>query len=233
MIKGRYLLMARATKHRDYQNKLPSVTTVLGMAPSFGLINWFKKTPYKEIMEKSGTGRKVGTEIHDCIQDHIETNEVKIETEYPILVETALKSFMKFRAQHTEFALEKAEIQMTSQEHFYNGTVDCVARMTLSPKEQEETGQETELVVLDWKTAEAKDYDIPAIYPDAHWQTSAYVHLWNSNNEEKIKRAFVLAIAKDTVAYNLEEVTAEEVEKSFEGYFLPLLKAYNYRKENK
>ena len=226
-------MTAKARKHRDYQNKLPSVTSVLGMAPSFGLIHWFKKTPYDEILEKSGKGRKVGTEIHDCIQDHIEVNEVKIDTEYPELVTNALNSFMKFRAQHPEFTLEKAEIQMTSAKNKFNGTVDCVARMKLSPRDQEKFGIETELVILDWKTGEAKEYDIPAIYSDAHWQTSAYVHLWNENNEEQISRAFILAIAKDKVAYNLEEVTATEVKKSFKGYFKPLLKAFTYRKNNK
>jgi hypothetical protein len=208
-------------KHRDYENDYPSVTTVLGILRKIGLENWFKYNTPQFIKEESDKGKLIGTQIHEGINNLITTGEIKVETNYASDVMNALKGFMAFKKDHPEYTLISSELPLTSEVYKFNGTLDCIAK------------KGDTLVLSDWKTGKAKDKDKPDIYDEYKYQVSAYVYLYNEVNKANIEKAFILALAKDKVAYNFCEIGKEEIEDCFNEVFLPALKILKYQKEKK
>ena len=203
---------------REYpDNGYPSVTTVIGQLASWGLMEWFKRTPYNEIITASKRGREIGQQMHDPIQEFIETGKAKIETEYPNEITTALNSFQLFKKEHPEYELQRSEIAMACDTYCVNGTTDCVAL------------HEDELWIADWKSASCGDKDIPAIYDEAKTQVSAYCNMFNEIEGENIKNALIVAIAKDKIAYNICTLNEEEIKGYFNEIFLPLVKIWRYK----
>lgn len=203
--------------HREYNNDYPSVTEILGILRKYGLENWFKFTPIKKINEESNKGKLIGTQIHEAIHSYIQNEQVKVSTQYSEEVINALKGFMQFRKEHPEFKLKNAEIALTSKRYKYNGTLDCLA---------EKDG----LVILDWKTSKAKDKVAPPIYDEYLYQVSAYVYAYNEVNNMAIDKAYILAVAKDKIAYNFYEMDGMMIEDCFKEVFLSALRIYNYQK---
>ena len=208
---------------RDYQNDYPSVTQILDVLRKIGLEMWFKFTPIKEINTKSEKGKLIGTQIHEALHIYIETNQVKVETQYAEEVTFALKSFMLFRQEHPEIALKNAEMPLTSEKYQFNGTLDCEAARDLAP------------ILLDWKTSEAKEKDKPTIYDEYKYQVAAYDYLFQEVKKIKPMADIIVCLAKDKIAYNFYEMTRQETEDYFNEIFLSALKIINcqrkYRKE--
>lgn len=203
---------------RDYQNDYPSVTTILGVLRKIALENWFKFNTLAFINKETEEGKTIGTQIHDAIQQHIEQEEVKVETQYPEQVMNALKGFMQFKKEHPEIKLKRAEMALTSEKYQYNGTLDCIGKIG------------KDLVLLDWKTGRAKNKDKPDIYDEFRYQVSAYVRAFNETQEGQVKRVFILALAKDKIAYNFEEIPMKDIDEMFGLVFLPALSIYNYQR---
>lgn len=206
---------------RQYNNDYPSVTQILDVLRKIGLEMWFKFNTIKFINAESAKGKLIGTQIHDAIQSHIEAQEVKVETEYADEVMNALKGFMLFKKEHPEIKLHKSEIMLTSELHKFNGTMDCLGEIN------------GETVVFDWKTAQAKDKDKPDIYPEYKTQVSAYTKAYNEINGTDIKKAFILSLAKDKVAYNFEGLEEQQINDEFNEVFLPALRILNYKRRSK
>lgn len=202
---------------REYNNDYPSVTQVLNVLRKIALEAWFKKNTPEFIQQESKRGKDIGTQIHECIHNYIQTGESKIETEFAEEVTNALKSFMLFRKEHPEIELKNAEVPLTSEIHRYNGTIDCIGND----------------IIVDWKTGNAKEEEKPAIYPEYLYQVSAYVFLWNETQKENIKQAVIVAIAKDKVAYNLEYMDLKKLEECFYEVFVPALRICNYQRRKK
>jgi len=202
-------------KHRDYQNKLPSVTTILSVLRKIGLEFWFKANTAKFCNDESAKGRKCGTQIHDAIEQYIVEGTCKIDSEYATEVETALKSFVNWKKDYPHIKLELSEVALTSEIFGFNGTIDAP-----NPP-----------ILIDWKTANAKDYDLPKIYPEHKYQCAAYVYLWNENNpDQPINEAMIVCFAKDKVAYNVCIMDEHEIADCFHKVFLPSLSIYNFQK---
>lgn len=195
---------------RDYQNKYASVTSILGVLRKPALEWWFKVNTAQYCDEKSAKGKEIGTQIHNVIQSFIETGKAKIESEYAEEVSNALKSFMLFRKENPSIVMKKAEIALTSEQYKYNGTIDC----------------EGEMMIIDWKTGEAKEKDKPSIYDEYLAQVSAYVYLWNEVNKTNIEKAIIVVVAKDKIAYNLYSMDKVQIDLCFNEIFLPALKIY-------
>lgn len=207
-----------AKKHRDYpDNEYPSVTTVIGQLNSFALMHWFKITPYAQILEETARGRAIGTQMHQCIQDFIETGTAKINTEFPDEITTALRSFQLFKKENPNVVLRKSEKALSSLKYGFNGTVDCYS----------------DDMIVDWKSSKAGDKDKPTIYEEAKTQVSAYLHLVNEIENTTFEKCLIVAIAKDKVSYNTYEMLKEEIEGQFNEVFLPLLKIWKYKNHNK
>lgn len=202
--------------HRAYSNEYPSVTTILGVLRKPGLEHWFKMNSLKFITNATNKGKTIGTQTHEAIEDYINTGKAKVESEYPDEVINALNSFMLFKKENSQFELKLSEKALVHETYKYNGTIDAP-----NPPD-----------LLDWKTSECKKLDKPPIYDEWKYQVSAYVHLWNHNNPDRlIDKAHIVAIAKDKVAYNLYTIYEEEINDLFNQVFLPCLNILKYQKE--
>ena len=199
---------------RKYDNKYPSVTTALGVLRKIGLEMWFKYNTIEFTNAESEKGKKVGTEIHDAIQQYTETGKTDFETEYPNEVGTALKSFILFRQEHPEIELIQCEQALTSEKYQYNGTIDVI----------------TPVAIGDWKSGKCGKEEKPKIYPEAKAQVASYVYLWNETQNTNIDKAWIAYIAKDKVAYNYYEMDKQEIDDCFNEVFLSCLKIYNYQR---
>lgn len=206
---------------RDYQNEYPSVTEALGILRKIGLEEWFRIHTKKFCEEKSAKGKKIGTQIHKLIQDHIELNEMKIETQYPAEVTTAIKSFLLFKKEHPDIKFNLSEIAGTSEKYQYNFTVDC--QVTWKGIE----------IIADWKSGECKKEDFPKIYDEHLYQVSAYVYGFNEIKKANIQQAFVVCFAKDKLAYTIRYLNKAEIDEYFNEAFLPALTIYKLQKRKK
>jgi hypothetical protein len=199
---------------RAYENKYPSVTTILGVLRKIALEYWFKVNTLEFINEESNKGKEIGTQIHEVIQSYIETGKAKVDTQYAVEVTTALNSFMLFRKEKPEILLRRSELPLTSEVYKFNGTIDCMG----------------EGVLIDWKTGKCKDDEAPKIYDEYKYQVAAYVYLYNEVNKTNIDRALIVAVAKDKVAYSTYEMSKQEIDDCFNEVFLPALKILTYQK---
>ena len=201
------------SKKRDYQNDYVSVTQCLNELRKPALENWFKANTAAYCNEESAKGKLIGTQVHDLIQLYIQKEEVKIETEYDVEVKTLLESFVLFREEHPYYILTASELPMTSEIYKFNGTMDCIASC----------GDDLS-IPFDWKSSRCKNDCLPPIFDEHLWQVSSYAKLYEEVHGKEINKAFVLAIAKDKVAYQLREVSKEEITHYFNEIFLPALK---------
>jgi len=207
---------------RNYpDNGYPSVTQVLGVLRKIGLELWFKHHTAAFCDKKSNRGKECGTQIHEAIQSHIETNEVKIETQYAEEVSNALKSFILFKKEHPEITLEKSEMELTSEIYKYNGTLDVKGKILDIP------------AIGDWKTSEKKDKEKPQVYDEYIYQTAAYIKAYNEINKTEIDKGFIVILAKDAISYNLVLLDKDIIESSFNNAFLPALSILNEQKRTK
>jgi hypothetical protein len=203
-------------RKRDYDNDYPSVTQVIDVLRKIGLEMWFKFNTPEFIKTESAKAKEIGTQLHEAIQSHIELNELKVETQYPDEITNALKSFMLFKKECPQIKLKKAEVKMTSESLKVNGTLDCL-------------GNDGEEVILDWKSGNAKDDIKPPIYDEYVIQVAAYVALYNETHNANIKKAYILALAKDKITYNLEAIKPELLVMG-EKIFLRCLEIHSLKK---
>lgn len=203
---------------RDYDNKYPSVTTILGVLRKIALEYWFKVNTIEYINKESGKGKQIGTDIHNAIEHYVLTGEAKIETEYPDEVTNALKSFIEFKKSRPDIQLKWAETKLTSELYKFNGTIDCVGFIGDIP------------LILDWKTGQAKEKEFPDIYDEYKYQVSAYVKLYNEVNNTMIDKAIIVSVAKDKIAYNTYELNNQEIDDCFNEVFLSALKIVNFQR---
>lgn len=208
-----------AKKHRQYENDYVSVTTLLALLINYGLMEWFKRTPYAQIIQESNRGKEIGTQVHQVIQDHIEAKEAKIDTEFPDEVTNILKSFMLFKKENPHILLKKSEIVMKNDIFRLNGTMDCIG---------DENGK---IVVVDWKSGKCGDkLDKPPIYDSYLYQISAYGALYELEENLDISGGYVVSLAKDKISYNLQYIDMNKMEDNWNNIILPLLKIYYYQK---
>lgn len=210
-------MATKLRKHRDYDNMYPSVTTIISQLSNYGLMEWFKRTPYDKIIRESSRGKKIGTDMHTAIQNYIETGNAEVSTEYPDEVSIALKSFVLFRKENPKYILKSSEIKLTSDIYKFNGTTDLTVEV------------DGELWIGDWKSQNVKTADKPKAYEDYFTQVSAYVHLYNEIKLENVKKAVIIVLAKDKVSYSINEIDEETIIGEFNNVFLPLLKIWEYR----
>ena len=197
-------------KKRDYQNQYPSVSQILGVLRKPALENWFMKNTAEFCRLESAKGKLCGTQIHECIQQYIETQKASIDTEYEIEVTNALKSFILFTKENPDIKLKRSEIGLTDEVYGFNGTVDATA----------EIGGKA--ILLDWKSGKVGKEQQPPIFPEFLYQCSAYCYLM------KLDEAIIVAISKDAVSYSMRPMFKDEINRCFSEVFIPCLKIFNY-----
>lgn len=203
---------------RNYQNSYPSVTQALGVLRKVGLEQWFLSNTRAYCEAESKKAKQAGTDIHTAIQQYIEKGIAKVESMHAEEVSNALNSFILFRRENPKILLSLSEVPLTSEFYGYNGTIDAPHPPML----------------CDWKGGTAKDKDKPPIHDEYLAQASAYVYLWNETHiNERINEVYIVALAKDKVAYNIHYMDVFQIEQCFNDVFLPALKIYNWQKRNK
>lgn len=202
---------------KGYNENLPSVTQVLDVLRKAGLEYWFKNNTPEFIKKESEKGKGIGTLIHSVIQSHIERSVFEIETEYPQEVSSALRSFFLFKKENPHLKLKRSEVSLVVKKYGYNMTLDCLA---------EDNGQ---IVLLDWKTGNAKEKGCPPIHAEHLYQASAYVVGYNVSEKANIKTAHIVSLAKDKVAYGHKIIDEKDIQSCFKQVFLPCLKIWKFQ----
>jgi hypothetical protein len=201
-----------AKKENRYDNDFLSVTEVLSNIRKIGLEMWFKMHTKEECDRLSEAAKEIGTQVHFLIQHFISGATTVAKAEYPVEVANAIKSFLLFKADHPELELKIVERKVTSSALELNGTIDCIA----------ETDEG--LAILDWKTGECKNKDVPEIYFEYLLQVAAYWLLaaredvkWEKLPD--IKGAMVVVFAKDKIAYNIQKIPNHLITKFADVFY--------------
>ena len=74
-----------AKKHRDYDNEYPSVTQIIDVMRKIGLEMWFKVNTPEFIKAESAKAKEIGTQLHEAIQSHIETETFFTKTSFILM----------------------------------------------------------------------------------------------------------------------------------------------------
>ena len=208
-------------KHGENYKYAASPTTVLGLVPSPGLINWWKKTSPAEIREKETKGKEAGTDGHKLIEGWTSETGTQIETLYPEQVQNARDSLLLCMQEHP-IVLKSAEIQFDYDKFCYSGMID------------RDGNYGDDIAIFDWKLKFAKKKPKPPIYIEFEYQLAMYFQAYRDIFNKNLKYAVSVVLAKDKVAYNLKVLDAKILNEHFKGYCLPLLKAWTYsRRKNK
>ncbi|MDR2251829.1 MAG: PD-(D/E)XK nuclease family protein [Endomicrobium sp.] len=196
-------------KKRDYGNDYVSVTDVLNAIRKPGLEMWFKMHSKEECDALSKKAKEIGTQLHALIESYVKGEEGSVKTLYQDEVNTALKSFLKFRKEHPNIRLEWAELKISNCVLELNGTIDCIG---------EESGKR---VLIDWKTGECKGKEKPEIYPEYLLQVGGYALLYDRCKDTKdiIDKAYIVVLAKDKEAYSLKEISKDMLTTSSDVFF--------------
>jgi RecB family exonuclease len=207
---------------RDYKNKYPSVTTVIGILRKPALEYWFKIHTAEECDLISKKAKEIGDDVHALIEKFVKGEKATIQTTHAAEVKNAIESFKLFRKENPEFQLDWAELQISDDTLQLNGTIDCVGG-----------DANDDLVILDWKTGECKEKEKPQIYFEYLLQVAAYVKLYEKHREREaadivptlryqtiydkhVRSAYVLVLAKDKIAYALRGIEFEYLDSLWE-----------------
>jgi len=180
--------MARITYKNKAGDKVPSVTTVLGVLDKPALKFWANKIGLEGIKMSEYVDDKaiIGTTAHYIVECYLTGEKEdfsKIPKVTPEQIEQARKcanKFFEWENCQAEFVPIANELQLVSENYQFGGTIDCVA--VLNGK----------LTLIDFKTCNA-------IYNEPYFQTSAY----KVNLEENFK--VIQPILKEK-GYNFDKI---------------------------
>jgi RecB family exonuclease len=212
--------MNKKNNKRDYGNDYLSVTEVLGNVRKIGLEMWYKHHTAKECDELSEKAKEIGTQIHELIESYVKEREGIVKTKYQEEINNGLKSFLKFRKENPHIKLKWTEQKITNDDIKLNGTIDCVGK--------DSDGK----VIIDWKTGQCKQNDVPPIYTEYLLQVGAYAYLYDRffKKKEMINKAYIVVLAKDKEAYVIKELHYNELLQATKT-FLFLLEFVQNKKE--
>ncbi len=176
--------------HTVYKNlkgeRLPSVTTVLGVLNKPALMDWAWKCgcdglDYKAVRDTAGG---IGTLAHYLILCHLK-HETPDTSEYSAQdidkAETCLIKFWEWDKQYNICPI-LVETPLVSEPFGFGGTIDCLCQITQGPSIYKN-------MLLDFKTGKG-------IYPEMFYQLAAYSHLLAEHNMHH-EGAMILRIGRD------------------------------------
>lgn len=210
--------MPNKTKiHTIYKNKtgerLPSVTTILGILNKPALLDWAWKLgtqgiDYKAVRDNAGD---IGTLAHYLILCDIKGEKPDTSEYSPQDVDKAETCLLKYWEWQKQNKIEPilVEVPLISEEYGYGGTIDCLAKLN------------GDLVLIDHKTGKA-------IYPEMFHQLAAYQQLLREAGHE-IANARILRIGRDENE-GFEERRMGNLDKHFE-IFKSCLNVYRLQAE--
>lgn len=203
-------------------NKLPGVTTILGVIAKPQLIDWAWKlgkegVDYKKVRDDAAS---VGTICHFMCECYLKEQEADLSTFPKDQVELAKNGFNKFADYWKTAGLKivETEKQLAHPTLGFGGSLDCICE-----------DKDGKMVILDLKTSKA-------IYSEYWAQVSAYSNLWNSDvfcvsGYGAIQRHIIVRIGKEK-ADDIEVVEKNELNEYWK-LFQGALMIYNAQKKIK
>lgn len=195
--------------------KFHSVTQILGERRKIGLEFWYLYNTTEFCKAEGKKGREAGTAIHTLIEQHINGDEIKVDTPYMDEVTTGYKSFLLFKEEHPEYTFDETEVQLDCDEHKFSGKLDSFGK------------DKKDLTIFDWKGGQVKKNKL-TIYPSMVEQVCMYSVGAELQFKKKIKRAIVVMVARNEVRYALRVVERDEIQEVFEKVCLPAISIFNY-----
>jgi len=203
----------RTKTHQVYVNeqgqKVPGVTTVLGMLGKPGLIDWAWKCgrdglDYRKIRDKAAS---IGTLTHYLVECSI-TGENPDTTQFTQdeleKAENGLHAFFDWKKSFGRIENIGTETPVVCDG--FGGTIDWVIK------------HNGKYIMVDFKTGKS-------IYKEASYQVAAYRYMWNLIHPDmQISKCFILRLDKEFGNYEVKAF--KNLDKELE-IFLSLLKAYN------
>ena len=212
----------KANTHTKYYvdgKEVPSCTTVLKIVDTDTLPNWanslgFKHLSYNKELSKYS---RIGTFAHALIERDIVgecedlldkmnacTDEEKIQAN------TAYNNYKDFVSEH-EYDPFHSELQLTSKEYMFGGTIDCICNL------------DGKTCVLDFKTS---NYFGKKMF----MQLAGYLQLIKESDLDiEIQEVVILKLSKTETKYELLRIPVEELKPYFTQFRLCLM----YYKQNK
>jgi ATP-dependent exoDNAse (exonuclease V) beta subunit len=173
----------------------PSVTEILKVINKPELVEWFKRTNFSEIVEKSEKATNIGDIVHDAIHKLLkgERVEIKIKPEYVSSVQNCVSAFLDWKKKCGVEVVETEKL-VVSKKHFYAGTFDFVGKV------------DGKIVLADWKTSSA-------IYKEYFVQVAAYKVAYEEMTGQKVDECWVIRFGKNTADFEAKKV--EDLDKLF------------------
>ncbi len=215
-------LIAKKTRiHTVYKTsngeRVPSVTTILGILNKPALIDWAWKLgtegiDYKAVRDNAGD---IGTLAHYLILCDIRGEKPDTSEYSPQDVDKAETCLLKYWEWRKTNPIKPILVEhpLVSEQYRYGGTLDCFAQ-------REDTG---ELVLVDFKTGKA-------IYSEYFYQLAAYENLL-AEAGHRFDKTMVLRIGRDE-AEGFEVRDIGNLDKHFE-VFKSCLNIYRLQSELK
>ncbi len=211
--------MTTKTKiHTVYKNakgeRLPSVTTILGILNKPALMDWAWKCgcegkDYKAVRDEAGG---IGTLAHYLILCHIK-GEKPDTSEYSAQdiekAENCLIKYWDWADAHKDIKALLVETPIVSEQYGFGGTIDYLGQCG------------NQLLLIDHKTGKA-------IYSEMFYQLAAYVQLLKEAGYN-VSNARILRIGRDEVE-GFEERVMNDLSKHFD-LFTHCLAVYKLQKE--
>lgn len=149
----------------------------------FALIEAGKTITQKEVIDacdeynvKRDTAADVGTQIHDWIEQYVETG-TKPPTPSDEKVRLGVIAFLQW-VQDNKVEFEHSEKVVFSRQYGYVGKFDAVAKVN---------GVRT---LIDYKSSKG-------IYLTMRYQTAAYLKAWNEEHHDDIRQRMILKLGKE------------------------------------
>jgi len=181
--------------HIIYKNKegqkLPGVTTVLGVLAKPALMYWANKLGLQGIDVKKYVDDKasIGTLAHEMILAHLRGAELdtSVYTQKQIdLAETSFLKYLDWEKGH-DMCPRLLEEPLISEKYQYGGTPDNCCLLDGTP------------TYIDYKTS-------GGIYEEMFLQSAAYRHLLEENGYD-VNRIYILRIGRDeTEGFEVQEI---------------------------
>lgn len=176
--------MARIIYKNKNEEKVPSVTTVLGIMDKPALKFWANKIGLQGIAVSQYVDDKamIGTLAHYIIECYLKGEQpdfigYKCDNDQIEQAKVCVKKFFEWESYQEQFEPVASELQLVSEKHQFGGTIDCIANLN---------GKTT---LIDFKTCNA-------IYDEPYFQTSAYAELAREYGHD-IEQIVILRIGRD------------------------------------
>lgn len=197
---------------------VPSVTTVLKYSgDKGGLMNWYfqqgkeaarleleeNHPPISSVWNLPKGAAEIGTVAHAMIEADlagVEFARGPYSDEVLAGAEMAFSSWQRFKSKRSWTPIG-TEVALSSVEHRYGGTMDCVSL-------------DEERAITDWKTGKG-------IYAEHVMQIAAYLHLWRENRpDEPIDSVAILRLSKTDGSIHLHDWPADSptIEAAWRGF---------------